>query len=1259
MSNKNDSSKQFEQMVGHYLENSNRVQNKHNIYNTAPELEIRFGTNSKQTKPISKVDYLQVVSTLYSNGWKPQDDNPSGKQFLRIIPEEVVENKQFVENDEMSSTTKPIVSTDENEDKTNKEKEDNNMEFLDENSMNGGGEGYDGDKKNNKKQYKQRRTKVRSSKIRAEIFDTFWIQRYCAHNNLVKIKEEINDSMKQNKTTQTYKQLKFTEKTGIRQNEDGFFQKIHFPDFNFNVSYQMEKDYSMYAKDHRIQSIYNSWTYGKKIFRSINRVRFEHPSIPMFVDLSIVKTNRKYQNNKNDRYSTRPLPKDTIQEADVFNNPPVYEVEIELDNKAMDQYKNNLKALMKEIRQVIRVILGALQNTPYPINYNDQQKVLDDYMITMHGDEWMDTRKPRLYFTGPNSVALQVENVSSVSYDESHSALSNDVLKSVEKITSNYCVTEKADGERCILFVGPDGKVYLISRTLKVIFTGSQTKNKTCFNCIVDGEYIMYGKNRVKIFQFSAFDIYFIGGKGGHKEGNIRSWPFVSMNPTVLETRYNALKEFHQKLDLEPVTKGAKCIFQFRVKEFLYSDDGNENSIFKLTRDVWSRRNTYPYEIDGLIYTPMSYGVGGNKKGQCSEIGFNSTWNCSYKWKPPEYNTIDFLVVTEKDKQNHDMIRSYVKGRKIVQYKTVYLMVGFDTKQTRFMNPFDELIYDKLPKDIGSDKNNDHYQVKPFIPDSPYNPMTYVCYVPLVDDGKGKQMKTEEGEYFDENMIVEFKYNKDADEDHPWRWVPLRIRHDKTQSLLEGKKSMNVFKNANDVWKTIHYPISDKMITGIEPMVDSNEVVEIYYNSTVDKTQSKTHSMRDFHNLYVKSKLIIGVSEHLQKQPNQQNPLLIDYAVGKAGDLSKWIRSNLKFIMGIDYSNDNIHNKHGGACVRFLQHRTSNRNDPLRALFIEGNSKLNIRTKSEAIVKPFDKDLVQYAFGQKNIPNGEKLAFEYGVAKNGFSISSCQFAIHYFFENTITLHNFLQNLSECTQLNGYFVGTCFDGQSIFDRLKTIPKGQSYGVRADDHSIFEVEKMYNTSISELPEDHTSVGMPVKVFLESIGQHIVEYLVNFSYLTRIMENYGFELVKRDEAKKIGFPDGSGMFDLLYKLMAHEQNKSKNTGDSLFIRNALNMTKSEKKVSFLYRYFIFKKVREVSSSTMENLERKIIMEVDEEESPREARSVQDTTSATDGVATTEDADDAEYAAEYADDMDAKKDEPKKERKMKKIKNKKIVLD
>ena len=81
-----EASLQMERMVEHYLENCTTVQNKLNLYNNAPELEIRFGTNPKQAKPISKVDYLHVVSVLYANGWKPSDDNPNGKQFLLIIP---------------------------------------------------------------------------------------------------------------------------------------------------------------------------------------------------------------------------------------------------------------------------------------------------------------------------------------------------------------------------------------------------------------------------------------------------------------------------------------------------------------------------------------------------------------------------------------------------------------------------------------------------------------------------------------------------------------------------------------------------------------------------------------------------------------------------------------------------------------------------------------------------------------------------------------------------------------------------------------------------------------------------------------------------------------------------------------------------------------------------------------------------------------------------------------------------------------------
>ena len=45
------------------------------------------------------------------------------------------------------------------------------------------------------------------------------------------------------------------------------------------------------------------------------------------------------------------------------------------------------------------------------------------------------------------------------------------------------------------------------------------------------------------------------------------------------------------------------------------------------------------------------------------------------------------------------------------------------------------------------------------------------------------------------------------------------------------------------------------------------------------------------------------------------------------------------------------------------------------------------------------------------------------------NVSSIQFALHYMFENTETLHNFLDmNIAECTKLGGYFIGTSYDGK---------------------------------------------------------------------------------------------------------------------------------------------------------------------------------------------------------------------------------------
>jgi len=90
---------------------------------------------------------------------------------------------------------------------------------------------------------------------------------------------------------------------------------------------------------------------------------------------------------------------------------------------------------------------------------------------------------------------------------------------------------------------------------------------------------------------------------------------------------------------------------------------------------------------------------------------------------------------------------------------------------------------------------------------------------------------------------------------------------------------------------------------------------DIYYNKPIGKMF--TESMKNFHNLYVKKMLITAVSK--------PGNTLIDFACGKAGDLSKWISAKLSFVFGIDYSLDNLENRKDGACARYLKLKKINK----------------------------------------------------------------------------------------------------------------------------------------------------------------------------------------------------------------------------------------------------------------------------------------------------------------------------------------------
>ena len=204
----------------------------------------------------------------------------------------------------------------------------------------------------------------------------------------------------------------------------------------------------------------------------------------------------------------------------------------------------------------------------------------------------------------------------------------------------------------------------------------------------------------------------------------------------------------------------------------------------------------------------------------------------------------------------------------------------------------------------------------------------------------------------------------------------------------------------------------------------------------------------------------------------------------------------------------------------------------------------------------------------------------YGIAKNGFNVSSIQFALHYMFESETIAHSFLKNVAQCTAITGYFIGGCYDGKRVFNMLESLETGESKSLFKNESKIWEISKQYENS--EFNDDESCFGYAIDVFQESINKTFREYLVNFDYLVRLMENYGFVLLNQSEYKQLDLPGSLGSFEEMYKFMNEEVKRKHSL--KFKIGNSLSMSEEEKKISFLNNYFVFKKVRNIDEGAIE---------------------------------------------------------------------------
>jgi hypothetical protein len=448
------------------------------------------------------------------------------------------------------------------------------------------------------------------------------------------------------------------------------------------------------------------------------------------------------------------------------------------------------------------------------------------------------------------------------------------------------------------------------------------------------------------------------------------------------------------------------------------------------------------------------------------------------------------------------------------------------------------------------------------------------------DETGADQMFTLEGDVINNNTIVEFSYDlTDPSKPKHWRWTPLRVRYDKTGDLRNGQKSYgNDYRTANANWSSIHNPVTEEMLMYGQSIPEIMYDDDIYYNEQSSNATTTTRGLRDFHNLFVKKSLIRAVSK--------PGDTLIDFACGKAGDMSKWIAAGLSFVFGIDVSKDNLENRINGACSRYLNSRKQFKQMPY-ALFVNGDSSINIRT-GNAIMNEKSAEVTRAVFGQgtKSVERlGKGVVRQFSKGADGFNIGSCQFALHYFCETPTTFYNFIRNVAECTKIGGYFIGTCYDGLTIFKRMKTTAVNDSLVINipgSANKKVWEVVKEY--SAETLENDVSCLGLKINVFQETIGKLTPEYLVNFRFFTQTMEDYGFRLVSRGEARQqLGMPDGTGLFVDLFNDMEEEARRDESK--AIEYKNALNMAPYEKTISFLNRYFIYKKTNHIDAEKLTN--------------------------------------------------------------------------
>ena len=294
--------------------------------------------------------------------------------------------------------------------------------------------------------------------------------------------------------------------------------------------------------------------------------------------------------------------------------------------------------------------------------------------------------------------------------------------------------------------------------------------------------------------------------------------------------------------------------------------------------------------------------------------------------------------------------------------------------------------------------------------------------------------------------------------------------------------------------------------------------------------------LRSFNN-WVKASMINKYCRKLGKGAS-----VLELCCGKGGDLDKYFLNNIKLFVGADISKESLSN--AMSRLEKIKNEKYNNNFKIKCIFI----KEDLSSPENRFLEKIDK-------------------------KYFFDLVSCQFALHYHFENEKRLHAFLNNVSSRLCQGGYFIGTIVDDNVIVKRLrnrKKIPDNKYLNEKFTFGNEYYSVKFFQKHFNEKDGPY---GIKYGFYLEdSIDnrdeegkiKYVIEYLIVFKEFVEICKKYDLYLEEKQNFTKF--------YDEYSKIEQYKKLSNKMLKDL----NNVNI-KQQWDIIQLYTMFAFRKGKE----------------------------------------------------------------------------------